>query len=112
MTVAEQSQTPFDLIGGAKIVRQITDHFFDLMEADPAYAQLRALHAEALAPMRVSLAGFLNAWLGGPSVWFVEYPGVCLMSAHARLLIPLETASHSIRKIDLFGKSVAFMLDL
>ena len=92
MTVAEQSQTPFDLIGGAKIVRQITDCFYDLMEADPAYAQLRDLHAEDLAPMRVSLAGFLNAWLGGPSDWFVEHPGVCMMSAHARLPITRETA--------------------
>src|SRR3546814_11731031 len=75
MTVAEQSQTSFDLIGGAMIVRQITDHFYDLMEADPAYAQLRDLHAEDLASMRVSLAGFLNAWLGGPGDWFVEHPG-------------------------------------
>src|SRR3546814_1870503 len=92
MTVAEQSQTSFDLIGGAMIVRQITDHFYDLMEADPAYAQLRDLHAEDLASMRVSLAGFLNAWLGGPRDWFVEHPGVCMMSAHARLPIPRETA--------------------
>ena len=42
--------------------------------------------------MRVSLAGFLNAWLGGPSDWFVEHPGVCMMSAHARLPITRETA--------------------
>ena len=39
-----------------------------------------------------SLAGFLNAWLGGPSDWFVEHPGVCMMSAHARLPITRETA--------------------
>lgn len=92
MTVAEQSQTPFDLIGGTKIVRQITDRFYDLMEADPAYTQLRDLHAEDLAPMRASLAGFLNAWLGGPRDWFVEHPGVCMMSAHARLPITRQTA--------------------
>src|SRR3546814_12481318 len=42
--------------------------------------------------MRVSLAGFLNAWLGGPRDWFVEHPGVCMMSAHARLPITRETA--------------------
>ena len=42
--------------------------------------------------MRVSLAGFLNAWLGGPGDWFVEHPGVCMMSAHARLPITRETA--------------------
>src|SRR3546814_3807016 len=42
--------------------------------------------------MRVSLAGFLNACLGGPRDWFVEHPGVCMMSAHARLPITRETA--------------------
>src|SRR3546814_18377175 len=91
MNVAEQSQTSFDLIGGAMIVRQITDHFYDLMEDDPAYAQLRDLHAEDLASMRVSIAGFLNAWLGGQRAWFVAYPGVCMMSAPARLPITRET---------------------
>src|SRR3546814_2168254 len=85
MTVAEQSQTPFDLIGGARIVRQITDHFYDLMEADPAYAQLRHLHAEDLASMRVSLAGSLNAWLYCPRDWFDEHPGIRMMSPPARL---------------------------
>lgn len=92
MTTAEQPPTPFDLIGGAMIVRQITDHFYDLMEADPAYTQLRELHAPNLSPMRASLAGFLNAWLGGPRDWFVGRPGVCMMSAHARVLINSKTA--------------------
>lgn len=90
--MTELSQTPFDLIGGATIVRQITDHFYDLMETDPAYEQLRHLHAEDLAPMRMSLAGFLNAWMGGPRDWFVQHPGVCMMSTHARLPITRETA--------------------
>ena len=93
MTAAEQKQqAPYDLVGGAVVVRNIVDRFYDLMDQEDAYRELRALHAPELGPMRVSLAGFLNAWLGGPRDWFDDHPGVCMMSAHARLPITGETA--------------------
>ncbi|MDR2856622.1 MAG: group II truncated hemoglobin [Novosphingobium sp.] len=76
------SATPFDLVGGRDVVGQIVERFYDLLEQDPAYAELRALHAPDLAPMRKSLTGFLAAWLGGPRDWFDEHPGLCMMSAH------------------------------
>jgi hemoglobin len=91
-TVDRPVQTPFDLVGGGATVRRLVDRFYDLMDADPAYAALRALHAGDLSPMRDSLTGFLTAWLGGPRDWFVERPGACVMSAHARLAITPETA--------------------
>lgn len=91
-TANSEKQTPFDMIGGASVVRQIVGRFYDLMDSERAYAALRAMHAEDLAPMRDSLAGFLNAWLGGPRDWFSDHPGVCVMSAHARLSIDAETA--------------------
>ena len=91
-TLDRPVQTPFDQIGGVPTVRRLVDRFYDLMDADPAYAALRALHAGELAPMRDSLTGFLTAWLGGPRDWFVERPGACVMSAHARLAITPETA--------------------
>lgn len=87
-----QPQTPFDRIGGAPVVRRIVDRFYDLMDQNLAYAQLRALHADDLAPMRDSLAGFLTAWAGGPRDWFVDHPGVCMMSTHARIEVTSETA--------------------
>lgn len=96
VSVAEEeklaARTPFEMIGGAGIVRQIVDRFYDLMDEEPAYGQLRALHASDLAPMRSSLSGFLTAWLGGPRDWFAEHPGVCVMSAHARIAVDQETA--------------------
>jgi len=88
-----QIRTPYDLIGGAEIVRQVVDRFYDLMEEDAAYAELRAMHASDLAPMRQSLAGFLTAWLGGPRAWFEARPGVCMMSMHRRMTIPEAAAS-------------------
>jgi hemoglobin len=90
-TEARQA-TPFDRIGGEPSVRAVVERFYDLMEGDPRYAELRALHAADLAPMRHSLTGFLTGWLGGPRDWFAEHPGVCVMSAHARIAITDATA--------------------
>ena len=57
----QQQATPFDLIGGHPAIQRIVERFYDLMEQDPAYAELRALHAPDLSPMRRSLALFLAA---------------------------------------------------
>ena len=75
-------ETPFGRLGGHAGLQAITDRFYDLMDTDPAYAELRAMHAADLGPMRRSLALFLAAWTGGPRDWFEENPGRCMMSAH------------------------------
>lgn len=79
------SRTPYDRIGGRPVVRQLVDRFYDRMEQDPAYRELRHMHAADLAPMRESLTDFLAAWMGGPRDWFDKRPGACIMSAHAAL---------------------------
>lgn len=90
---AETDPSPFDLVGGEAVVRRVVDRFYDLMDQEPAYAELRALHAPDLAPMRESLSGFLTGWLGGPRDWFAAHPGVCVMSAHARIPVDRATAA-------------------
>lgn len=90
-TVAVEA-SPYDQIGGAQTVQRFVDRFYDLMENDPQYGALRALHAQDLTPMRTSLAGFLTGWLGGPRDWFAQHPGVCMMSAHASIPVNYETA--------------------
>lgn len=79
--------SPYEMIGGDDAVARLVNRFYDLMDSDPSYAQLRAIHAADLARMRESLAGFLTGWLGGPRHWFQENPGVCMMSAHAKIPI-------------------------
>lgn len=85
-------RTAYDLLGGKPVVRRLVDRFYDLMEADPAYGDLRALHAPDLAPMRNSLTDFLVAWLGGPRDWFEQRPGMCVMSAHRDVAITEASA--------------------
>lgn len=84
--------TPYELVGGAETVRRIVDRFYDLMEEQPRFAELRSLHAPDLAPMRESLTGFLIAWLGGPRDWFSNNPGKCVMSVHGKVAVSAPTA--------------------
>jgi hemoglobin len=84
--------TPFGRLGGAATFRRIVDRFYDLMDSDAAYAGIRALHAEDLAPMRQSLASFLGGWAGGPRDWFEANPGRCMMSIHKPYPIDQELA--------------------
>lgn len=87
-----QPKTPYEALGGGAVIARIVDRFYDLMDGEPQYAQLRAMHAAELGPMRVSLAGWLSAWAGGPRDWFEQNPGKCVMSAHRGLGVSRETA--------------------
>lgn len=85
--------TPFERIGGHETLHAISNRFYDLMESDPAYAPLRAIHAEDLTYMRGALAAFLAGWSGGPRDWFEANPGKCMMSMHAPFAISRELAA-------------------
>ncbi len=83
--------TPFERIGGEPVLRAIVDRFYDLMDSDPAYAALRAMHAADLAPMRTSLTSFLGGFTGGPRDWFDS--GKCVMSLHRPMAISADLSA-------------------
>ena len=58
--------TPYEWIGGEQKVRALVDRFYDLMDLEPGYAQLRAAHGTELERARQNLFWFLCGWLGGP----------------------------------------------
>jgi hemoglobin len=61
------SATPFDWVGGEAAVRALVDRFYDLMDIEPSYSELRVVHGSTLADARDKLFWFLCGWLGGPS---------------------------------------------
>ena len=85
--------TPFHRLGGHATMQAICNRFYDLMDSDPAYAELRAMHAPDLTKMRKSLALFLAGWAGGPRDWFEENPGRCMMSVHKPYTITKDVAA-------------------
>ncbi|GAA4763855.1 globin [Novosphingobium ginsenosidimutans] len=91
-TPASPDASPFERVGGHAVMRAITDRFYDLMDQDPAYAELRAVHATDLSDMRAQLPLFLAGWAGGPRDWFEANPGKCMMSAHGGIAITRATA--------------------
>ena len=91
-TAEAPTTSPFERIGGHPVLRAICERFYDLMDEDPAYAELRAMHAADLSEMRASLPLFLAGWAGGPRDWFEANPGKCMMSAHGSFRINSDTA--------------------
>ncbi|MHA6718066.1 globin domain-containing protein [Sphingomonas sp. RS6] len=92
--------SPYARLGGAPAIRAIVDRFYDLVEGDPRYADLHAMHAGDLSGVRQSLAGFLIAWTGGPRDWFDMRPGMCIMSAHRAMPLTGRTAAQWAHAMD------------
>ena len=67
------AQTPFEWIGGEARVKALVERFYDLMDLEPAYAELRAAHGSDLAVARDKLFWFLCGWLGGPSYYTDQF---------------------------------------
>jgi len=59
-------KTPFEWMGGEDKVRALVDRFYDLMDLEPDYADLRRAHGSELTQARQRLFWFLCGWMGGP----------------------------------------------
>jgi hemoglobin len=76
------SPTAFELLGGEQAVRTLVDRFYDLMDLEPAYAQLRSLHPTTLEGSRDKLHWFLCGWLGGPNHYIDRFGHPRLRARH------------------------------
>ena len=74
--------TAFETVGGEARVRALVDRFYDLMDLEPAYAGIRALHPATLDGSRDKLFWFLCGWLGGPSHYETRFGHPRLRARH------------------------------
>ena len=73
-------------------LRLLVDRFYDLMELEPAYARLRAVHGTTLENARQRLFWFLCGWLGGPQHYTDRFGHPMLRARH----LPRSIGGHSI----------------
>lgn len=74
--------TPFEVLGGEAAVLALAQRFYDLMDLEPAYRELRALHPPQLDGSRDKLFWFLCGWLGGPSHYVERFGHPRLRARH------------------------------
>ena len=90
MTVPEHKTTAYELVGGEAAVRRLVDRFYDLMDLEPAYAELRALHPTTTEGSRDKLFWFLCGWLGGPSHYIDRFGHPMLRARHLPFAIGIK----------------------
>jgi hemoglobin len=74
--------TFFELLGGVERVRELVEKFYDVMDADPKAAGIRALHPADLTEAREKLFMFLTGWTGGPQLYIERYGHPFLRKRH------------------------------
>lgn len=77
-----QERTTYELIGGATGLRELVDRFYDLMELEPEFAGIRAMHPTPLDSSRDKLYWFLSGWMGGPDMYIERYGHPRLRARH------------------------------
>ena len=80
---ADQEQASlYDMIGGAGKLRELDDRFYDLMDLEPQFAVIRALHPTTLDGSRDKFYWFLSGWSGGPDLYIERFGHPRLRARH------------------------------
>ncbi len=82
--------TPYAWIGGEERVHALVERFYDLMELEPGYAELRAAHGSTLQDARQKLFWFLCGWLGGPDHYQERFGHPRLRMRHMPFAIGIQ----------------------
>lgn len=82
MNEVPPSSAPYGRLGGDSAVRTLVDRFYDLMDLEPDYADLRRAHGSDLTDARDKLYWFLSGWLGGPDLYIQRFGHPRLRARH------------------------------
>jgi len=85
-----EAASAFDWIGGEARVKALVERFYDLMDLEPGYQELRASHGSDLASAREKLFWFLCGWLGGPQHYIERFGHPRLRARHMPFKIGIK----------------------
>ncbi len=76
------SESIYTQLGEEAGIAALVDRFYDLMDAKPAAATIRAMHPEDLTMARDKLRWFLCGWTGGPPLYTSRFGHPRLRGRH------------------------------
>ena len=82
--------TLFEWIGGEAKVKALVERFYDLMDLERGYTQLRATHGNDLHRAREKLFLFLCGWMGGPQHYTERFGHPMLRARHMPFKIGIQ----------------------
>jgi hemoglobin len=80
----------FAVIGGEPAIHALVERFYDLMDLEPGYQELRAAHGPDLASAREKLNWFLCGWMGGPQHYIERFGHPRLRARHMPFKIGIQ----------------------
>ena len=98
----EMQETPeppsaYELIGGERTLRELVDRFYDLMELEPEFAGIRAMHPTTMEGSRDKLFWFLSGWMGGPGMYTERFGHPRLRARHLPYAIAADERDQWLR---------------
>jgi hemoglobin len=79
---ASEQTSLYQQIGGDENLHELVDRFYDLMDLEPQFASLRAMHPPSLDASRDKLYRFLSGWSGGPDLYAEKFGPAFLRARH------------------------------
>jgi len=80
--MADLHPSPYEMMGGDKVIRKLVDRFYELMDTLPEVYEIRKMHPKDLSSSADKLYKFLSGWLGGPNLYIDEYGHPRLRARH------------------------------
>jgi len=108
----QQGETAFALIGGESAIHALVQRFYDLMDLEPGYKELRAAHGPDLASAREKLNWFLCGWMGGPQHYQERFGHPRLRARHMPFKIGILERDQWLACMDQAMGEVAVPADL
>src|SRR3954453_12516543 len=82
MSDTQETPTLYELIGGETRLRELVDRFYDIMQLEPDFAGIHAMHPKPNDGSRDKLFMFLSGWMGGPNLFIERYGHPMLRARH------------------------------
>ena len=82
MSQTDDQNNVYQLLGGEKIIRELTKRFYYHMDTRTDAAIIRKMHPADLSSSEEKLFMFLSGWLGGPQLFQEKYGHPRLRARH------------------------------